>query len=142
MSARAHSERSERPPETEPRAEAAGGSPVAAALLALQRTAGNRAVRSLIAREPGADAPTPVERDIREFEDTLGHPLPDADRNAMERALSAPRTAESGHSAFELGATALAHPIKTAEHVGPKALMPDKLSEEHYLLDRFPNLFP
>ena len=53
-----------------------------------------------------------------------------------------PRTAESGHSLFTVALTGLQHPVKTAEHMGPKALVYDRLSEERYLLKRFPNLFP
>ena len=59
-------------------------------LLSLQRTAGNRAVRQLVAREPD-EAGAGAERDIREFEATLGHPLSTEDREAMYKYLQAKR---------------------------------------------------
>ena len=119
-----------------------------ASLLALQRSAGNRVVQrvvtGLLAREPApaeetADLPG-VDAQIRELEETLGHPVSAEDREALERALSA-SAGPATHSPFAVGLTALAHPIKTAEHVGPKIVVPEKLGEEDYLLRRFPNLF-
>ena len=163
MSSRAQSERSEQPPEVDafeppPAALLGAARSPGAALLALQRTAGNRAVQRLvsaaaIARRPGRDtsvspiaaeleARAKVERDIQQFEATLGRPLSTADREEMARALSAPRPSASGHSLAAMALTGLQHPVKTAEHMGPKAAIPDKLSEERSLLERFPRMFP
>ena len=118
-----------------------------AALLALQRSAGNRVVRRVLAREP---APGVIREEmanraraaaeIHEFERYLGHPVSEEDRVALAQALSA-TAGPSTHSPVEVGLTALEHPLKTAEHLGPKALVPDKLAEEDYLLGRFPHLF-
>ena len=131
-----------------------------AALLALQRTAGNRAGPA--SRERCGDCARARPRHVRQpdrggargpGEGRARHPAVrgdarpsrsrTADREEMARALSAPRPSASRPLAGRDGADRPSqHPVKTAEHMGPKAVIPDKLSEERYLLERFPRMFP
>jgi hypothetical protein len=137
MVVRAEHQDAEPSRENAQRAETGWGRGREALLLALQRSAGNRAVGRLLAREPG---PAGADAQIQDLEETLGHPVSAEDREVLEHALSVdpgPKT----HSPFAVGLTAVEHPIKTFEHVGPKAIIPEKLGEEDYLLGRFPNLF-
>jgi len=143
--------------EPEPQAAVApvAGDPVAR-LLALQQTIGNRAVGRLIARQPGGAVGVPgipdplsgemaararIENEIRELEEAVG-PLSADDREFIARALAAKHEANTGHSVLDLAKTTVWHPVKVTEHVGPKGLISDRLAEDRYLMERFPNLWP
>ena len=157
MSMRAERPHTEAPQEPEPREAIApvAGDPVAR-VLALQRTIGNRAVGRLIARQPGGALGVPgipdplsgemaararIENDIRELEEAVG-PLSTGDREFLAAALAAKREPNTGHSLLGLGKTTFWHPVKVAEHVGPKGLISDRLAEDRYLMERFPKLWP
>ena len=152
--ARPHTESSQEA-EPQPVVASVAGDPVAR-VLALQRAIGNRAVGRLIARRPGGAVgaqgiPDPlsremaararIENDIRELEDAVG-PLSADDREFIARALAAKHEPNTGHSALGLAKTTVWHPVKVAEHMGPKGLIADRLSEDRYLMERFPNLWP
>lgn len=157
MSMRAERSQTEPSQEVEPQSALASvaGVPVAR-VLALQRTIGNRAVGRLIARQPGGAVGVPgipdplsgaiaararIEEDIRELEEAVG-PLARDDREFIARALAAEHEPTTGHSAVDLAKTTFWHPVKVAEHVGPKGLIYDRLAEDRHLMERFPNLWP
>jgi hypothetical protein len=81
-----------------------------------------------------------IEHDIQELGQAVG-PLSNDDREFVARALAAKHDPNTGHSALDLAKTTFWHPVKVAEHVGPKGLIYDRLAQDRYLMERFPNLW-